>query len=377
MSHELDINTQTGEAAMLSVRETPWHRLGVVLDEAADLDDALHIAGLDWRVEKQPHYIQIPLREGSTLLQLKKSGDAFSIVRLDRHEVIGTVGASYGALQNEDAFGVLRPVLDSGVAQIETAGSLRRGKQVWMLVKFDVETIVQKAIEAGASPQLLSLLIDENVPYGLFTNDHSGGARARIKETAVRVVCANTFGVAMGRDEEGTSVEIVHSESVVESYKTAAQLLLTGMGTRFAKLAEARAQMKSTKLTARAHRILVLEPTIPVIHLERKIQRREDTGHTRTALTKASYKRNRITELWEDGAGHSGDESAWEAFQGLVEWLDHDQQSLTGQDNRDERRVTSLHDGTLGQIKSRIARRLFTYSTHDSDGQDKMLAQLG
>lgn len=35
---------------MFSVRVTPWHGLGEIIQEAPTSDDAIRIAGLDWRV---------------------------------------------------------------------------------------------------------------------------------------------------------------------------------------------------------------------------------------------------------------------------------------------------------------------------------------
>ena len=46
MSHGI-----TSNDSMYSVREMPWHRLGVVLDEyPKSIDDALEKAGLGWKV---------------------------------------------------------------------------------------------------------------------------------------------------------------------------------------------------------------------------------------------------------------------------------------------------------------------------------------
>lgn len=414
MPADLDINQETGEAAMISRRLTPWHRAGIVFEEDLDLDEALRLAGLDFRVRKVPHYIAVPQRvftfpimvteedarerlriRGVSLeglqftrdaigLQVdrvdhKQSGDSFSIIREDRMEAIGTVGSTYEPLQNEDGFGVVRPLVEEGTAVIETAGSLRGGKQVWLLVRFDVETIVEKAIEAGADPKLLEALVDESLPYGLFTGDHSGGAKARIKETGIRVVCANTFDASMGSKEDGTSVEVTHGKNVVEAYAAAAKIMLAGVGSRFAKLAEARETMEATPLRdyggwgERPYQRLVLDRIVPIAHLEEKIRRRDDNPHTRAALERASEKRMEIRTLWDDGAGHAGSGSAWEAFQGAVEWIDHAGSALVGSSDRDVRRVTSLHDGGLGRTKNRIARGLFAYAASDDDGKERMV----
>lgn len=375
MAHELDYSDSMGRHAMFSVKETPWHRLGIVLEDSPDVDSALRLGGLDFEVEKVPHFIRLDGLDGA--VEYKRSGDAFSIVRRDRQEVIGTVGSTYEPLQQETAFGVLRPVVDQGLATIETAGVLRGGKQVWMLARFNLGEIVRRAIEQGGDPTLIELIANEVVPYGLFTNDHSGAAKARMKETAVRVVCANTFGMAMGKAEEGTSVEITHGKNIEELYRTAANMMLSGVAQRYAQLARARALLETTDLRGmeeRPFRRLVLDPTVPIRHLERKVQRREDTVRTRIALDAAHGKRAEIRRLWDEGDGHTGSGSAWEAFQGLVQWTDHSSQSLNGQEERDERRATSLYDGTLGNIKSKVARGVFAYAA--AENEDERLALL-
>ena len=48
MAHELDRNTITGKRAMFSVRETPWHREGVILNEAPNMDEAMLLAGCNF-----------------------------------------------------------------------------------------------------------------------------------------------------------------------------------------------------------------------------------------------------------------------------------------------------------------------------------------
>ena len=41
---------------MFSVREKPWHGLGRLVAEAPTSKDALHLAGLDWKVVQEPIY---------------------------------------------------------------------------------------------------------------------------------------------------------------------------------------------------------------------------------------------------------------------------------------------------------------------------------
>ena len=44
--------------SMFYVRETPWHGLGVRVNEAAGSREALGLAGLDWNVVQEPIYTE-------------------------------------------------------------------------------------------------------------------------------------------------------------------------------------------------------------------------------------------------------------------------------------------------------------------------------
>jgi hypothetical protein len=96
-------------------------------------------------------------------------------VRTDRDEVLGIVSQRYQPLQNRDAFEVLEPLLDAGLATLETGGSLRRGRDAWMLVRFRVD-----------SPVVRELFADEVIPFGLISNSHAGQWRVVVQESPLR-----------------------------------------------------------------------------------------------------------------------------------------------------------------------------------------------
>ena len=79
-----------------------------------------------------------------------------------------------------------------------------------------------------------------------------------------------------------------------------------------------------------------------------------------------------IRQLWDEGRGHTGDGSAWEAFQAAVEFIDHAPAAVRGEDTA-EKRALGLYDGAPGQIKQRIARNLFAYASADEAGQEALV----
>ena len=44
---------------MFSVRETPWHGMGTIIEDAPCSDEAIKIACLDWEVKQKPSFIEI------------------------------------------------------------------------------------------------------------------------------------------------------------------------------------------------------------------------------------------------------------------------------------------------------------------------------
>jgi hypothetical protein len=76
-----------------------------------------------------------------------KTAPAFATVREDNNTILGMVGPSYRPLQNIEALNFFQPFIDSGAASLETAGSLKGGKRIWVLAKANVDdqVIVGKA----------------------------------------------------------------------------------------------------------------------------------------------------------------------------------------------------------------------------------------
>src|SRR4051794_31311156 len=104
---------------MFSVRETPWHRLGSVVQEAPTAEEAIRLAGLDWSVGLEP----VSLADG-------REAPARATVRSSDRSILGVVGPRWHPLQNADAFKWFDPFIASGEATFETAGSLDGGRRV-------------------------------------------------------------------------------------------------------------------------------------------------------------------------------------------------------------------------------------------------------
>lgn len=163
MSHQVE--------TMFYTRTTPWHGLGIKVQEALGSEEALAKSGLDWLVLQQPIYTA----QGQLIPNYKAN------VRDSDSSILGIVSDRYSVVQNTDAFSFTDTMLGEGV-RYETAGSLQNGKRIWLLAKLSEKYIINgEKIE----------------PYLVFSNSHDGSAAITVAMTPIRVVCQNTLNLAL------------------------------------------------------------------------------------------------------------------------------------------------------------------------------------
>ena len=187
---------------MMYVREKPWHGLGTMVAEAPTSAKALELAGLDWEVESNPIYDQY----GNEISGYKAN------TRSSDNSVLGIVSGKYNICQNREAFDFTDALIGEGITY-ETAGSLRNGKQIWLLGKMPERFVAGDKVE----------------PYICFTNTHDGTGAVRVCMTPIRVVCNNTLNLALSEatrnwsaihrgDIKGKLEEARHTLQLAEDY---------------------------------------------------------------------------------------------------------------------------------------------------------------
>lgn len=355
MAHELEMID--GKASMFSVTETPWHKEGVVLAAAPTFDEALAIGNLDFVVEKCPTFREITVgtnTDGEPIKDFVQNAGAFVTVRQDTGKELGTVGAQYKVLSNYDAFRAMIPLVDSGVLKLETGGVLRDGADVWMLGKFDAEQF---------GPAVQEVFGDEVIPYALFTNNHDGRRNATIAETPIRVVCANTLGFAEHEMERsGKYIGVRHTGDAGTRMVEAAENLFKGIVMRYETIAEQYRVLKAVHLTDEDFRNLVLNVAVPDPREQKRFN--PEAKLAELVVDRYEEKTKEITRLWTEGKGHSGDKSAWEAYNGLVEALDHNAELFPTRDG--SYRTASLMGGRIGRSKTAVLNELVTFSQFEN-----------
>ena len=182
--------------SMMYVGDTPWHGLGTAIpeDKKISVREAIVAAKLNWQVNLRHVFTDHP--KGGKLGIL----DQYAVYRTSDDAFLGMVGPDYVPLQNEQALGWFQPFLDAKEATLETAGSLKGGRQVWALAK----------IRDG------NMDVSNNDPvshYILLSNAHDGSVAVRVGFTPIRVVCNNTLTLAIG-SKASQLLKVRHSRNL-------------------------------------------------------------------------------------------------------------------------------------------------------------------
>lgn len=308
MAHEVE--------SMFSVAETPWHGLGEVIEEAPTIEEGITMAGLDWKV-------------GLKTLQTAAGEvvDHRASYREDTGAILGVVGPSWTPLQNADAFKWFQPFIDSGLATLETAGSLREGRRVWVLAKVNLDpiTIVGKAQ-------------DDVMGFLLLSNSHDGSLAVRVGFTPIRVVCANTLAMAHGNDTSKL-LKVLHTGRVTQTLDEIRETIDLTAG-------EFRATAEQYKRLA--------ERDIDKADLEKYVRRVFSPGKREDDPKAARFVLPKVVELFETGRGNDlpgvrG--TLWAGYNAVTEYLAYER----GADQ--DKRIDALWFGQSRNVNSRALDR--------------------
>jgi len=292
VSHEI-----TEKDGIVLAGQRAWHGLGHILPDAFSTQEALQHARLQWTVEQEP------LAIASTGAPVP---DMVANIRSDTRQVLGIVGADYSVLQNEDLATFVNEVARGAEnVRLETAGSLREGREVFMLARME---------SFDAAPG------DEVVRYGLFSNSHDGSKRFRVLPTSVRVVCANTLGMAL-RARDGIAIK--HSKGMLDQIEEARCALLEAskVGEDFAHLVGGLARHQMTQEDLRGFFAQVYQ---------RANRLRIPANPKNESEARALRKATRVVGDWVANldderqlvGGIGG--TAWAALNAVTQWADHE-----------------------------------------------------
>ena len=344
MAAELEF--RDGVANVFFAGKTPWHKEGVKIEGEQQYDFAALMAKhFDYPLEKKPYFLpEDPAAEPDKLVYVQGKG-AHYVWRPDTKKVLGPVGSAYEIVTNSQAFEVLKPLVDQRVAAIETGGVLRDGADAWLLVRWDLSKFGPDVQEVfGRDGGLL--------PYATVMANHNGRRGVMLGHTAVRIVCANTLGMAENKaGGDGSRWRTVtHKGDAKSKLVEAAQELFLGVVAKFEVIARQYNLLMNCRLEEEAFTRMVLDVVAPDPRKNPKFN--PEAKLAEVVLERAMQKRQEIRRLWTDGKGHTGNRSAWEALNGMAEVLDHNRELYPTRAG--SYRTASLLNGELAAMKNRV-----------------------
>jgi len=320
VAHELE-TFANGQTAFASARLSAWHQLGTVTQATMSAHEIMGAALLgNWGVRTIPvrgidvvDGIEVPILADDRRMTVRRN----PVTGVT--EYLGIVGTDYEVIQNEQCAEMLDRLVDQvGGAHFETAGSLRKGKSVFVTLKLPT------AMEIAG--------VDRMDLYLIGTTSHDGTAALRVDASPIRVVCANTqraaFQHAVGHY---TFRHTSNVSSQISQAREALGLMWKYMET-FEKAAE---RMLQTSLTNREFEKIIAQvwPVADNASDKTKANAKERAGTIKYLLTQA--------DTQKAIAG-----SRWAGYQAITEYLDHFQAAKD-----DLTRANRVITGKTGDLK--------------------------
>ena len=309
----------TATDGMMYTGATPWHGLGVKLDNPATAAEAIAAASLDWNVIKKPVYVR-NIHGGFEEVPGKAA-----IVREDTQQVFTIMGEGYEPLQNWDSSGLLDGTVGAGEAIYHTAGSLFGGRKIFLLVKLpeDIKVIPGDVVQ----------------PYILLSNSHDGSQAVRMQLTPIRVVCANTLSAAL---RGGGGFYAKHTKNVMQRANEAREVL--GLAhAYFEMFAKQVDQLVNTRMT-----VIEVQDYLQQVYRFQADKTYADQDHRivksyETTLDLLNHPTNTV-------GGIAG--TKWAALNAVSYYVDHER-PVRGGEYRDDRRLDASWFGNGAELRQR------------------------
>lgn len=234
-------------------------------------------ASLDWNVLACPVAVQLP--DGTS----REVPNRKVLVRDDNFAQVGVVGGRYEIVQNSVITGLVSPLVSEGLLEITNQGYLGGGSKVFIQAQ-----MTQGYEIAGEDHRAMLTLL----------NSHDGTSPLAAGVTDTRVICSNTFAMAM----EGMSTRLQHKLGVNEQALKITETL-DFVNERMRRFSEAAEVLSSTKATV---------GMVDKIILTAYGKKEGDTVRNR----------DQIVDRFFNGRGNEGS-TLWDAFNAITEFNTH------------------------------------------------------
>ena len=321
MPADLTINSD-GQIEMFYTGEAPWHRLGTEVSHALTSEEAIKAANMDWNVVTRPVLYTTP----DSFIP-KEIPNRVAVVREDTNEVFTVASDRYTPLPNRKAFEFFDSVVGAGQAIYHTAGTINGGKKLWILAKLDGELKVTNN--------------DILHKYILLGSSHDSSMPLSMMFTTVRVVCSNTFSLALDMNQKSNGIKFTakHTPSISTKAVSARQTL---------DLAEAYFENMMVGING------LVEHEWSSIDMKRFTYTLFDLDVDKSIEEQRknnAYAADKVIDLFSNGRGN-GTNTKWDAFNAVTEYVDYNRpvghKVETGESNSLEVVNKRLNDAWYG-----------------------------
>ena len=321
MPADLTINSD-GQIEMFYTGEAPWHRLGTEVSHALTSEEAIKAANMDWNVVTRPVLYTTP----DSFIP-KEIPNRVAVVREDTNEVFTVASDRYTPLPNRKAFEFFDSVVGAGQAIYHTAGTINGGKKLWILAKLDGELKVTNN--------------DILHKYILLGSSHDSSMPLSMMFTTVRVVCSNTFLLALDMNQKSNGIKFTakHTPSISTKAVSARQTL---------DLAEAYFENMMVGING------LVEHEWSSIDMKRFTYTLFDLDVDKSIEEQRknkAYAADKVIDLFSNGRGN-GTNTKWDAFNAVTEYVDYNRpvghKVETGESNSLECVNKRLNDALYG-----------------------------
>lgn len=196
-----------GADQMFTTREVPWMKLGKLIDHPVTAAEAAKMGGIDFTVSEMPVYFMKKVTGAPPKFTEVK--DRKAIIRDDTGDWLSIVSKPYPVLQYGEAFDFMDGISPEYVA----AGSLRKGKQAFMVVKAPADT---KISPFGDDPHDL---------YATLRTSHDCSRAVEVMVMPLRHRCMNQMTLASFRTGVAHRWVVTHTGDMKSKLAAAADTL--------------------------------------------------------------------------------------------------------------------------------------------------------
>lgn len=286
-------------------RDAAWHDLfPVVPDYITSWDEAREASGLTWEVQEVPVFgrYRRTVEDVVTETYRPVKGQK-GIVRNDNGEWLAIVNDTYTPFPNADLGPLLEAIVGEEDVQYETAGSLKGGAKVWVMLR------LRDPFEVPGDPKGATL------PRCAVQNSHDGSGSLRSQFLQTRIVCDNTSQMAdVESKRRGTQYTFRHTASIHDRVEEA-KSVVTSLRDSRQKYTDWATDLLGVRITPEQEQAFI-EQFFPVEH----------GVMSERVVANIHEARAQFTSILNDGDGTMPEDIRYTAYglvQGAIEYLDH------------------------------------------------------